>query len=105
MTPMTTDIVPHIDGLPVSAQLNVRPDRPTDRRALGMTARQTRQGVRDLNPKALNGHRRIASWPHLPGPLGVVGGRYVRCHGGLPRELHRADDFGRRCLKCGEVCQ
>lgn len=64
--------------------------------------RLTRQGIPDLNPRPVNGHRRVPCRPHLPGPMRVVGQRYVSwddiLHG------YYVDIYGRHCLKCGEVC-
>lgn len=57
----------------------------------------TSQGVRDLNPKPVNGHRKVKC-VHLPGPSEVVGSRYTEGH-------YEVDVYGRYCLKCGEVCK
>lgn len=62
----------------------------------------TRQGVRDLNPRPVNGHRRVHC-VHLPGPLEEVERHYMSSPvSGATVAL--IADYGRRCLKCGEVC-
>lgn len=65
------------------------------------TMKLTKQGVRDLNPKAYNGRPTVSEGcSHLYGPTERLGTEHdvFDCFGGL--EIHRVAVYGKRCLKC-----
>jgi hypothetical protein len=60
----------------------------------------TRQGVPDLNPRGVNGHR-TRRCRHFYGPHRIVGHEWVfdpYCFESYQREI-----YGRSCIHCGEV--
>jgi hypothetical protein len=60
----------------------------------------TRQGVRDLNPPAYNGHRGGGCSHFFGGPFVVIG--HVWKTDSLGGEVEVAV-YGKRCVGCGEM--
>lgn len=62
--------------------------------------RLTRQGVRDLNPRSVNGHR-ARPCRHFYGPVKVVGRRFE-----YDPDYSMAvvvETYGSACIHCGDV--
>jgi hypothetical protein len=60
----------------------------------------TRQGVRDLNPRNLNGHR-ARRCRHFYGPVKAVGHEWA--YDEMGATYLRRETYGRACIHCGDV--
>lgn len=62
--------------------------------------RLTRQGVRDLNPRSVNGHR-VRPHRHFYGPVRVVGHEWAFDE--MSMMSYQREVYGRSCIHCDDV--